>query len=59
MRTLQQINDQKDALNNVDLYQMSPCRYVAGNREIGDMRVPWKLIKHKAVLDEENEQVQE
>ena len=38
---------------------MSPCRYVAGNREIGDMRVPWKLIKHKAILDEENEQNQD
>ena len=26
---------------------MSPCRYVAGNKEIGDIRVPWKLVKRE------------
>ena len=52
MKTLKEINQQKDQLNDVNLYHMSPCRYIGGNRELGDMRVPWKLVKHKAILDE-------
>lgn len=59
MQTLSDLNKQKDQLNDVDQYHMSPCRYIQGNRQIGDMRVPWKLVKHKAILDEENERNQD
>ena len=29
---------------------MNPCRYISGNKELGDSRVPWKLVKKKETL---------
>ena len=49
MRTLKEFNKQKNELfDDGKNYYMSPCRYVAGNKEIGDIRVPWKLVKRDA-----------
>jgi len=45
LRTLHSFNQQKDDLNDPGKYYLTPCRYISGNKELGDSRVPWKLVK--------------
>mgnify|MGYP006999511879 FL=1 len=47
LEELKALNENKDSLNDINKYTMNPCRYVSGNKEIGDSRVPWKLVKKK------------
>ena len=47
LEELKSLNNNKDSLNDINKYSMNPCRYISGNKELGDSRVPWKLVKKK------------